>query len=364
MNPNDHGTDGRPGGPVDPVDPVNPVDSMNDVHGEALRRVLRAEANRMDPAEPIDGALNRIRTRTEAAANPGRRWLAPLAAAAAVAVVVAVGAAVLPRWLGTGLGATSSASHPSGSPTGTPSGSSPSVSPSTSATSTATGRPGTVPVYFGGTFAGHTMLYREFHQSTATQQISGAVKAMLAGPVDPDYSCLWPAGTTLTSLSRTGATVTVTLSAAPLLAQPTAGVYGASSVQEVVYTVTAADPTVRAVTVVYPGGESTAVTRAPGIQVLASVWVLGPTQGATVSSPVTISGTAAAFEATVAWQVDRLDGTVAARGSAMTTIGAPGRGPWSTVLTLPPGTYVVRAYVVSAKDGSITWPDTKTFTIR
>jgi hypothetical protein len=33
-------------------------------------------------------------------------------------------------------------------------------------------------------------------------------------------------------------------------------------------------------------------------------------------------------------------------------------------VTLPSGTYMVKAYEISAKDGSITWPDSKTFTVR
>jgi hypothetical protein len=92
--------------------------------------------------------------------------------------------------------------------------------------------------------------------------------------------------------------------------------------------------------------------------------VLAPTQGATVSSPVTVSGTASVFEATVTWEVDRADGTRVAHGIAMAPIAAPGRGPWSVTVTLPPGTYVVTAYAVSAKDGSHTWPDTKRFVVR
>lgn len=219
-----------------------------------------------------------------------------------------------------------------------------------------------MPVYFGGTYGGRTMLYREFHRTTAAA-LTGAVEAMLAGPADVDYASLWPRGTSLVALTRSGPVVTVTLSSPPLLTATGAAGFGATSVQEVVYTVTAADPTVQAVTVAYPGGRATAVVRAPGIQVLASVWVLAPAQGAAVSSPVTLSGTASVFEAVVSWEVDRADGTPVAHGSAMTPIAAPGRGPWAVTVTLPPGSYLVKAYAVSAKDGSHTWPDTKRFTV-
>lgn len=331
---------------------------------ERLRRILQAEARRLDPTDPLDAGLVQIRRRTDAPVPvAARRWFAPVMAAAAVLAVVVVGALAWPRddnapAVGSSTSPTPTASTSlGGSPTPSPS-SSPSSSPSPSG-----GVAVTVGVYYGGTFGGRTMLYREFHRTTS-DPLTGALQAMLGGSADPDYASLWPHGTTLRSVSRAGNTVTVTLSAAPLVATPGPGLYGASSVQEVVYTVTAADATIRAVTVVYPGGQATSVVRAPTINVLASVWLLAPTDGSTVSSPVTLSGTASVFEATVSWEVDQTDGTVVAHGSAMAPIGAPGRGPWSTTVSLPAGTYVAKAYAISAKDGSVTWTDSKAFTVK
>jgi len=349
--------DGPGNDPRDPRAGDLPGGGEEEVHGARLRAVLRAEAARMDPTDPLDGALSRIQARTDAEGDaPNRRWLAPLIAAASVVALVAAGAVIWPHLDAPAAVATTGPRPSTAPPTTSP----PAPTPTAS---TPVGQPALVPVYFGGTYGGRTMLYREFHRTTAAP-LTGALVAMLAGPADPSYTSLWPRGTSLVSLARDGSAVTVTLSAAPLLAAPPAGTDGASSVQQVVYTVTATDPTVSSVTIDWPGGRAAALTRAAGIHVLASVWVLAPTQGADVRSPVTVSGTASVFEATVSWQVDRPDGTVVARGTAMTPIAAPARGPWSFTVSLPPGTYLVLAYAVSAKDGSHTWPDSKTFTVR
>ncbi|MBX5447122.1 MAG: hypothetical protein IRZ27_01200, partial [Acidothermus cellulolyticus] len=56
------------------------------------------------------------------------------------------------------------------------------------------------------------------------------------------------------------------------------------------------------------------------------------------------------------------DGQTVASGHAQ-TVGAPAQGDWSASVTLPPGTYTIRAYELSAKDGSITYLDDKTITV-
>ncbi|MGI8681764.1 MAG: Gmad2 immunoglobulin-like domain-containing protein, partial [Mycobacteriales bacterium] len=101
---------------------------------------------------------------------------------------------------------------------------------------------------------------------------------------------------------------------------------------------------------------------APQYEILGPVWVLQPVTAATVGRDVTISGTESAFEGTVSWVV-RSGGTVVKRGSA-TGVGAPARGPWSITVRLAPGSYTVRGYLSSAKDGSVTFPDDKSFTVR
>ena len=150
-------------------------------------------------------------------------------------------------------------------------------------------------VYYGGTFRGQTMLYREFHRTTSAPAL-GALQQMLGAPVDPDYHALWPVGTHVVSLTRSGDTATVTLSAAPF---PSTSKLANLPVQEVVYTLTAADPTIHKVTLVYPGGQVVGAVRGTTYEVLAQVWALAPLSGASTTSPVTISGVAEVFEARV-----------------------------------------------------------------
>jgi Immunoglobulin-like domain of bacterial spore germination len=324
----------------------------------ALRDVLHEQARTVAPStDSLDVILRR------AADHRRNRWLAPLSVAAVV--VLLVGGITLAWSRGTAKG-----TSPSGHATATGSGG---PSPSGSATAGPTGsasatpQPGppiTIPVYYAVSFGGRSMLYREYARTPGPDRVRAALTVMLVGhPTDPDYGSLWPNGsggqpvTALAGLSVDGSLAMVTLSQAPLAAPDIA-------VQEVVYTVTAANPSVTTVQVSYPGHPGTAIGRATDWTVLAPVWVLTPADGATVTSPVRITGTASVFEAVVNWEVDRSDGTKVASGNTMAPIGAPGRGPFAVTVTLPSGTYMVKAYEISAKDGSITWPDSKTFTVR
>lgn len=61
----------------------------------------------------------------------------------------------------------------------------------------------------------------------------------------------------------------------------------------------------------------------------AAIEVEAPEEGATVSSPVTVSGTASVFEATVGLRVLDATGKEIGRGFATATAGAPERGDFS-----------------------------------
>jgi len=160
-------------------------------------------------------------------------------------------------------------------------------------------------------------------------------------------------------VSRSGTTATVTFDRAPALAGATAQL----AAQQVVYTVTAADPRVRAVRVVAPGLPAAAATaRAAASGVLAPVWLLDPVDGGTAGSRLTVSGTASVVEATVGVEVRR-GGEVLARATATASAGAPGRGEWTATLSVPPGSYVVAAFERSAKDGAEVAVDTKRVTV-
>jgi len=105
------------------------------------------------------------------------------------------------------------------------------------------------------------------------------------------------------------------------------------------------------------------VTALPAWQVWGHVWITQPTENATVASSVVIAGEASVFEGTVTWQL-RSNGGVLKTGSVNADVGAPDRGLWSFTLDgLAPGQYAIRAYETSAKDGSVTFLDDKTFTV-
>ena len=100
----------------------------------------------------------------------------------------------------------------------------------------------------------------------------------------------------------------------------------------------------------------------PDPSVLLPVIIESPTDDATVTSPVTISGTSDTFEANVVWEVVSDDGGVAKDGNTMGgTMGE--RAPFDFTVNLQPGTYTARAYAESAEDGSVVAEDTVTFTV-
>ncbi len=142
-----------------------------------------------------------------------------------------------------------------------------------------------------------------------------------------------------------------------------------AAVQQLVYTVTANDKAVKRVRLLVAGKPPTSghqdwsqpISRAPMMDVQGWIWLLTPTQGATVSSPVTFTGYGTAFEATISWEV-RQDGTVVEEGTVQG--GSNGEfGDFAGAVDLDPGTYELRAFESSAKDGSPQHVDTKTFTV-
>lgn len=222
--------------------------------------------------------------------------------------------------------------------------------------------PGTaaVPVYVLG---GATWLYREFRAGTAgADAVRAAVAGLAEPPADPDYRTPWAGGRA--TVTRAGTVVTVTFAAAPALRSAAEARH---AVQQVVYTVTAADPTVTRVRVVAPGLPA-ALTRSPAGRadqstMLAPVWVLTPTHGGTAGRTVRITGTASVFEATVSLEVLRGGSAVATR-TVTASVGAPARGEWTVdVPVTGSGDYTVSAFEVSAKDGSRVAVDTKRFTV-
>jgi hypothetical protein len=215
-------------------------------------------------------------------------------------------------------------------------------------------------------------LYREFHRRPATTGVMrDAVTAMLTEkPTDPDYTSLWPAGTTVRGARISGTTAYVDLSAEAR--QGKAGAEGeAASLQQLVHTVTAAAPAVTQVQLLVEGKAVESlwghvdtrkpVDRQPAAEILGPVWILVPADGQLARGDI-FGGEATVFEATVSWELLQGD-KVVKEGFTNASVGAPGRGRWSAKADVPPGSYVLRAFESSAEDGRPTFVDDKPLTV-
>jgi sporulation and spore germination protein/immunoglobulin-like protein involved in spore germination len=341
------------------------MSTPEDPYADRLRDVLRSEAERVDP--PADGlATIRARIDRRSFAMP---WLRPLAAVTGVAVVAA--------GIGIGVAVTrdSDTHHlvippaSSGSPSSFPTQVTVSPTPRASATQV------TVAVYYLHDTGTSLRLYREFHRVAQDGgPVRTAVEQMLSAPaLDSDYSSVWPTGTTVRGISVHGAVATVDFSAQAAGPFNGGSEAAAQSIQQLVYTVTANDPPVHQVQIRIAGKSvhtlwgsvdvSKPQSRGPGWQVLGPVWLLTPTQGQTVTGVLKLTGVATVFEATVSIDITK-NGHLVKRTFTTATVGAPGRGDWHKSIVLTPGKYVVEAYEASAKDGSRTFVDSKTVTIR
>ena len=240
--------------------------------------------------------------------------------------------------------------------------------PSPSASPTATGTSARAVYYLADTGFGGPRLYREFHaRPTTTAVVRDAVTAMLTEqPTDPDYSSLWPKGSAVRGVRLSGATAFVDLSAQAGTANAGAAAEEAS-VQQLVYTVTAAAPFVKSVQILIEGktvnelwghvDTSKPIARRMGAEVLGPVWITRPASGS-VKRGGEFGGEATVFEATVSWELLQ-GGKVVKKGFTNADMGAPARGPWNDIADVPPGDYVLRAFESSAKDGQPTFIDDK-----
>lgn len=188
-------------------------------------------------------------------------------------------------------------------------------------------------------------------------------------PLDPDYTNLWEAGA-LVSTRRDGDVLTVDLIAVSMnVGAEAEGI----AIQQLIWTAIAVDPTVTAVQLTIDGAvvETLAghvditvpVVAAEPESVLTPVQIVVPGEGATVTSPVTATGVACVFEATVQWRLDGPDGSVQ-EGATIAAEACPVRAPWQLELgALAPGDYLLTVIERSAKDGSIASADSKAFTV-
>lgn len=204
---------------------------------------------------------------------------------------------------------------------------------------------------------------------------AAAVEAMITGAADPDYTSTWNPATRVLGVDVAPDLITVNLSNDARSAN--VGSPGAAlMVQQLVWTVTEAAklPAVPVLLAIdgAPAGElwgaiswSEPIARAEAAAFRTLVQIDFPTEASDVTSPMTVSGDAAAFEATVPWRVLRADGSVVSEGFATASEGMR-FAPYSFTLDLPPGTYrvEVREDDPSGGAGGAPMVDTRSFTVR
>ncbi len=339
---------------------------------EAARRLRDVLGNEARSMQPSGDGLARIREKIRERRSSRRAWLRPLAVAGAAAATAAVVVAIVLVAPGGGggnhqvlPGADSSATTQVVSPSPSPSAP---VSPSAAPTHAVT-------LYFIGAKADpQQLLYPETVMRVPPASnafISDAVTALLTTtPADPDYINGWPQGTHLLGATIKNDTEAV-IDLSPEAADGPKGL-GDISAQQLFYTIHGAAPKIDSVELRIDGKPVTSLWGSPitdpiaakePFEVFAHVWITSPTQGATVPSVVNFGGDAIVFEANVTWQI-LMNGSVLKSGFTNASIGAPMQGTWQDTVTLTPGTYELRAFETSMKDGSPTYVDTKTFTVQ
>jgi hypothetical protein len=347
---------------------------------DLLRDALHTEVADVDvSAHALDDIRRRIARRRRRSWRLAALGVPALATAAAVAVVLA----------------TCSPPHPDTAPP--PPADSPEVtvstpaapsSPATEAVGGGTGpSPGAgrsvpVPVYYLGRAGGPPqpsapLLYREFRPATLAAdtpaaRTRAAVELMLTAgsAADPDYATYWPRGVAVRDARADGDTVTVDLSGVP--AQPPAGdpALGARSVDQLVYTATAASGAGR-LRLLLDGSEATGLwglrapfTRRPPSEVQARLWLIEPAHGATTPREMAVHVAGIVFEATAQLRVRDPGGAVVAERTLTLSAGPPAVGEYRLTVPLPPGRYTVEVYAVSAADGSEQFHDDHDVTVR
>lgn len=356
---------------------------MNDhTHDDRLRTLLHDAVADIEPRHGLEA----IRTRTKVTPMSARRpWIRGAGAAIVATAAVIIAVTVVGN---NGAPSPSPSAGPAAGPgpsrhaVATPT---KAVEPSASASQPATNVSSqTVPVYYVGDTSHGPRLYREFHQVTTGDPLSAALSEAVgttadggqSKPLDPDYRVPWPA-LTRASGSTSGGTITVDLSGDPQdsLRDRPAGMSedeAKIAVQQLVYTAQAASQSTAPVQLLVNGQHTDTVLGVPASEpvargdetdVLAQFWIISPQEGETVTSPVKVTGLAAAFEANVPWELKQGDKVV--KKGFTTAKECCTMAPYSFTVQAPPGDYTL---VVHDSDpsgqGKAPWTDTKDITIQ
>jgi hypothetical protein len=202
-----------------------------------------------------------------------------------------------------------------------------------------------LPVYYVAETAAGPRLQREFHRLAAADPGTAAVREMLARPTgtDPDYRNPWPAGTTLRGpVASTADAITVDLTAAPP---------SEIAAQQLVFTVQGALGRTTPVRLLHDGVPTgPPIPRGDPYALRSLVQIDAPADGTSAASPVTVTGEAAVFEATLHWTV--LSGATTVRSGVTPTAEGQTFAPFRFSLDLPPGRYTVRISEDDPSDGA------------
>ena len=232
--------------------------------------------------------------------------------------------------------------------------------------------------YFVGDTARGLRLYKEVQIVDVGENELGSDKGLNAltmlvtgqlPPFDGDHKTLWKSGSRIISIKREGGLATVDLS----LGRFEVGAEAEQrAIDQLVWTLTANDPTVTSVNFTVDGlpvetlaGKVDATaTFVPGFSydVLASVGI-DQLDRSDVTSPVVVTGMACTFEANVSWELLQ-NKTIINSGATTAAIACPDRSAWKIELgSLAPGKYTIRVFDLSAEDGSVISEDDRDFTV-
>jgi hypothetical protein len=371
----------------------------NEPFDELMRRALAEEADRIDPTDALPEI--RARARTQRRPVTRRPWVLTVGAAA-IGTAAAIGAFTVfndnaktasddqfaggPGTTTSATGAPASPVHPTpAAPTPAPTEATqpPSALPKTRTEPTVRGTPETVrsaavPVYWLGEKVGSTAaeptfrLYRTWTKIVDGRPALEAVRIMTSkDPDDPDYYSAWR-GALVNSVTRADGVVTVDFKQLPQTRLDEAAANVAT--QQLVYTVQGAlDNPKERVQVTQQGragnllfgqvDTSQPFSRAQASKVQALVWIDNLTEGQITKSPLTVTGIAAAYEATLNWRATNLK-TRQTLAHFVNTKEGQAYSPFAIPLKLGPGEWRIEAYLVSAVDGSDTDTDSKTVFIK
>ena len=383
----------RPGGQTPDEEPVVIGAGLRPVE-DRLRHALDAEARSITPGHRLDAILTEAHA-ADSGTGTGRRWLLPAAAAAAAVLLAGtVWAVNRPSGSTPPVAASSSTSD---TPSPSVSSGTPSTAPSSVPTQSASGPttpvtppptsapPATVatsvPVYYLGPVregSDQVRLFREFVSAPVAAPVTPEGKAvaalqlaMGAPPKGSQYQSAWT-GVTPQSVTVAADSIRVRLSAGSTAS--------GLATEQLVWTVQAALGTSLPVrfqladgaTQVSPGHPASSAYNRPTDQMavleqVAPIWVDAPARAGIgrAGAPLTATGVASTFEATVEWEVLR-DGVSFEKGFTTASAGAPARGTYrlTTKKPLTAGSYVLRVFESSAKDGSLAAEQRTPFTAR